>query len=159
MDMTREELIELITTKMKLIRTEANYTQDRMAHVIGISKKTLVQIEKGRLQPNWTTIVTICALFREQDVLTNLLGGDALELAEVLAREEIDHRKEKTMGRKIWWNTIKQDESLTLQQNLISKHLRIVDDEQYRLYSSFNEEEAFTRFKELVELKKGVQAT
>lgn len=32
---------------IKLIRTEAGLTQDRTAEMIGISKKTLVQVEKG----------------------------------------------------------------------------------------------------------------
>ncbi|WP_327063169.1 helix-turn-helix transcriptional regulator [Jeotgalibacillus soli] len=148
--------MELIAGKMKLIRTEANYTQDRMAHVIGVSKKTLVQIEKGRVLPNWTTVVTVCALFREQEILMNLVGGDALEIAELLAREEIDHRKEKTLGGKIWWAEIKIESDIKLQRNLISKHFRIIDDEQYRLFSTFNEQEAKARFDELVQLQRDI---
>nr|WP_041058996.1 helix-turn-helix domain-containing protein [Jeotgalibacillus campisalis] len=152
--MTKQELIEMIASRLKLIRIEADYTKDRMAQVIGVSKKTLVQIEKGRLLPSWTTIIVICALFREQDSLINLVGGDALELAELLAREEMETRKEKTLGGKIWWDLVKKDENLTLQRNIISKHFRIVDKDQYRLYSSFNEKEARERFIELVKLKK-----
>ncbi|PFB11956.1 helix-turn-helix domain-containing protein, partial [Bacillus cereus] len=42
--MNKELIIELISMKIKLIRTEKGYTQDKMAEVLGISKKTLVQI-------------------------------------------------------------------------------------------------------------------
>ncbi|RHX66975.1 transcriptional regulator, partial [Bacillus amyloliquefaciens] len=35
--MTREEIIESVSEKMRLIRTEAGYTQDKMAEVIGLS--------------------------------------------------------------------------------------------------------------------------
>jgi DNA-binding XRE family transcriptional regulator len=35
------------------VRIEAGYTQDTMAQTIGLSKKTLVQIEKERVLPNW----------------------------------------------------------------------------------------------------------
>ena len=98
--MTKEELILLVSEKLKMVRTEAGYTQDRMALVIGVSKKTLVQIEKGRMLASWTTVVAVCALFRNTETLVNTFGGDPLEVIEVVAREDIDYRKEKTFGGK-----------------------------------------------------------
>ncbi len=38
-ELNKELTIELISTKIKLIRTEKGYTQDKMAEVLGISKK------------------------------------------------------------------------------------------------------------------------
>ncbi|MBY8910991.1 helix-turn-helix domain-containing protein, partial [Salinicoccus roseus] len=70
----------------KMVRTEAGYTQDSMSQTIGLSKKTLVQIEKERILPNWTTCISLCALFRDSEVLTNSFGGDPLELAQVISR-------------------------------------------------------------------------
>ncbi len=46
--MDKDYITELISSKLRLIRTESRYTQEKMANVLGISKKTLVQIEKGR---------------------------------------------------------------------------------------------------------------
>ena len=37
--MTREEFIKKVDEKIRLIRTEKGYTQDKMADIIGISKK------------------------------------------------------------------------------------------------------------------------
>ncbi|MGD7045179.1 helix-turn-helix transcriptional regulator [Jeotgalibacillus proteolyticus] len=152
--MTKQELIELIASKLKLIRIEADFTHDRMAQVIGVSKKTLVQIEQGRLLPSWSTVIIICALFREQDSLINAIGGDALELADHLAREELSASKEKTLGVKILWKIVRKNENLILQKNIVSKHFRIVDEDHFRLFSSFNEQEAKERFMELVKQKK-----
>jgi DNA-binding XRE family transcriptional regulator len=45
--MDKQEVINLLSSKMKLIRIEKGYTQDKMAEVLGISKKTLVQLKKG----------------------------------------------------------------------------------------------------------------
>ncbi len=45
--MDRQSFTDLIQTKFKMVRIEAGYTQDTMAQTIGLSKKTLVQIEKG----------------------------------------------------------------------------------------------------------------
>ena len=59
--MNREEIIMLVSDKLRLIRAEAGYTQDKMAEIIGVSKKTLVQIEKGRVLAGWSTVVTVCA--------------------------------------------------------------------------------------------------
>lgn len=45
--MDRQSFTDLIQTKFKMVRIEAGYTQDTMAQTIGLSKKTLVQIEKN----------------------------------------------------------------------------------------------------------------
>jgi DNA-binding XRE family transcriptional regulator len=148
--MTRDEIILLISEKLKLIRTEANYTQDKMAEIIGISKKTLVQIEKGRIEASWTVVIAVCAIFRESTIVQNTLGGDPLEVIETVVREGIDYRKEKTLGGKVWWREIKRKNGYVLQQNVISQHYRILDDENYRIYSSFSKEGAFKRLDELV---------
>lgn len=148
--MTKEELILLVSEKLKVIRTEAGYTQDRMASVIGVSKKTLVQIEKGRLVAGWTTIVAVCALFRSSETLMNSFGGDPLEVIEVIAREDIDYRKEKTLGGKIWWKEVNKDGGYILQQNLISNHYRILDEDYYRIYSTFDKKMAKDRMNDLL---------
>lgn len=148
--MTKEELILLVSEKLKVIRAEAGYTQDRMASVIGVSKKTLVQIEKGRLVAGWTTIVAVCALFRSSETLMNSFGGDPLEVIEVIAREDIDYRKEKTLGGKIWWKEVNKDGGYILQQNVISNHYRILDEDYYRIYSTFDKKMAKDRMNDLL---------
>ncbi|MEG9299025.1 helix-turn-helix domain-containing protein [Mangrovibacillus sp. Mu-81] len=147
--MTKEEIILIISEKLRLIRTEADYTQDKMANVIGLSKKTLVQIEKGRIEANWTAVIAVCALFRDNETLTTSLGGEPLEVIETIAREGIDYRKEKTLGGKVWWKEIDRNEGFILQQNLFSKHFRILDHDDYRIYSSFDEESSKSRFNEI----------
>ncbi|MCA1056525.1 helix-turn-helix domain-containing protein [Rossellomorea aquimaris] len=147
--MLKDEVILIISNKMRLIRTEAGYTQDKMATVIGLSKKTLVQIEKGRVEASWTAAIAVCALFRDSDTLASALGGEPLEVIEMIAREEMDFRKEKTLGGKVWWKEINKRGGYVLQQNLFSKHFRILDEDDYRIYSSFDEEGARDRFEEV----------
>ncbi|MGG7622237.1 helix-turn-helix transcriptional regulator [Bacillus coreaensis] len=148
--MTRDEIISKVSEKMRLIRTEARYTQDKMGEVIGLSKKTLVQIEKGRMDANWQTVVTICALFRETETIQYLFGSDPLEVLETVARDGIDYRKEKTLGGKLWWREIDRKKGIILQQNVLSQHYRILDDEYFRIFSSFEERASRERFEELV---------
>lgn len=147
--MTREEILLLVSEKLRLIRTEAGYTQDKMADIIGVSKKTLVQIEKGRVLANWSTAVSICALFRETETVQFLFGNEPLEVLETVAREGIDYRKMKTLGGRIWWRGVSSKNGFILQQNILSKHYRILDEKNYRIFSSFDEKLSKQRFKEL----------
>jgi DNA-binding XRE family transcriptional regulator len=147
--MNREEIIRLVYDKLRLIRTEAGYTQDKMAEIIGVSKKTLVQIEKGRVLAGWSTVVSICALFRETETVQNLFGSEPLEVLETVAREGVDYRRMKTLGGRIWWKDLSRKNDFILQQNILSKHFRILDNKNHRIYSSFDEKMTKIRFKEL----------
>ncbi|MGE7998698.1 helix-turn-helix domain-containing protein [Lysinibacillus sp. NPDC093190] len=137
--MNREQLITLISEKLKLIRTEKDLTQDQMSDLLGLSKKTLVQIEKGRIYTGWTTTVAVCALCRESSILQHALGGDPLEVADLIANNGTLQPKEKTMGGYIWWKNLSEYNGYRLQQNVISQHFRILDTENYRLLSTFDE--------------------
>ncbi len=80
--MNQSTIIEKLSAKIKLIRVESNYTQEKMAAVLGISKKSLVQIEKRRNNANWTTIVALCALFRHSEIIRITIGNDVLKTLE-----------------------------------------------------------------------------
>lgn len=147
--MDKENFIELISNKMKLVRTEQEFSQDKMAEILGISKKTLVQIEKGRTTASWTTVVAFCALFNHSELLVSLIGDNPVEFVQLIAKNIDDTPKEKTMGGKIWWKEIKVKGHFRLQQNLISNHYRILDEDNYRWFSSFEEDEATKRLDEL----------
>ncbi len=149
LNLTRDEIIMQVSEKLRLIRTEVGYTQDKMADIIGVSKKTLVQIEKGRVLANWSTVVSICALFRETETVQFLFGNEPLEVLETVAREGIDIRKSKTLGGRIWWRVVSKKNGYILQQNILSKHFRILDEENYRIFSSIDEKVSKQRFKEL----------
>lgn len=147
--MNKEQLRQQISEKMKLIRVEYGYTQNQMAEVLGLSKKTLVQIEKERALAGWTTVVAVCALFQDSEVLKGLLGDAPLEIPETIAHQEVERPVGKTMGGKVWWSIIAESDSFVLQQNVISQHYRIIDRDDQRWYSTFDTDEAKSRFEEL----------
>lgn len=146
----KQDIIEIVSDKIKLVRVEMGYTQDKMAEIIGLSKKTLVQIEKGRTQAGWTAVIAICALFRESDVIQSSFGGDPLEAVETVARAGAVFKNEKTMGGKVWWKEVSAKYGFVLQQNIISQHYRILDEDNYRLYSTADKLDAVQRYQELV---------
>lgn len=150
--MDRDFIIQIASESLKLIRTESNYTQDKMAEILGISKKTLVQIEKGRIFANWTTTIAICALFRDSIMLQNQIGGDPMEVIELTAHDVIIRAKEKTMGGYIWWKTVDERFGYRLQQNILSKHFRVLDNENYRLLSTLNESIAKEKWQNIINM-------
>lgn len=147
--MTREEFISKVDEKLKIIRTEKDLTQDKMASILGISKKTLVQIEKGRGSLGWSGAVTLCTIFKDSEILQVTFGGDTEDIILSLAFQGYENNYENTMGGKVWWNEICNQGTYRVQQNIISKHYRILDDMDRRICSSFDIEYIKERMNDL----------
>ena len=71
--MDKEYVVQLISLRIRMIRLEKGYSQDKMASIMGISKKTLVQIEKERVLASWANVIAVCALFRDSEILQAVL--------------------------------------------------------------------------------------
>jgi DNA-binding XRE family transcriptional regulator len=135
--MDRNEFIGKADDKLKLVRTEFGYNQEKMADILGVSKKTLVQIEKGRSSLGWTGAVTLCTIFERSEVLEAAFGGEASDIIAALAFQDSGPNYPKTMGGKIWWKTLEETPKYRVQQNIISQHYRILDQSDRRIFASF----------------------
>ncbi|STO08191.1 helix-turn-helix transcriptional regulator [Exiguobacterium aurantiacum] len=140
--MNKNDFIQTVSKHMKSIRIEQQFSQEEMAEMLGISKKTLIQIEKERTVANWGTVVTLCALFNDSDILLNEIGDDPVEFVKLLAKEVAYEPKSKTLGGRVWWKVVTTDGDYVMQQNVISSHYRILDSKDVRWYSSFDADDA-----------------
>lgn len=141
--LSKEDVIDIMSTKLKLVRVERGLSQEKMAEVLGLSKKTLVQVEKGRIPASWTTCIAAAALFPTSDTLQSSFGGHPLDVIQALVltdRMQVLRPQEKTLGGKVWWTLEKQMGTFRLQRNIISGHYRILDSQDYRWLSSFDRE-------------------
>jgi DNA-binding XRE family transcriptional regulator len=148
--MNRHEFIDTTDKKIRLLRAEKDLSQNKMAEILGISKKTLVNIEKGRSSLGWACAVTACAIFRDSEILDATFGGDVSFLIQSLALEHFNKENSKTLGGKVWWKDINVKGDYKIQQNIISFYYRILDNEERRICSSFDMEFIEKRFEELV---------
>ena len=139
--MTKDEFIKEINSKLKLVRAEYNLTQDKMAVILGISKKSLVESEKGRRNIGWTEAVALATIFADSTVLQNSFGGDSSEIIRSLAFDDVEVTYPSTMGGKVWWNDVAAKGDYRIQRNMISGHYRLLDKNDCRLKSSFKLEE------------------
>lgn len=98
--MTKKEFAAALDSALKAVRKEYGFTQEKMAAVLGISKKTLVEIEKGRSSLGWTGAAAFAAIFRESCILQAQFGGDLDDLVEALAFAEAEPQYPENNGRK-----------------------------------------------------------
>lgn len=147
--MERKDFIREMDLHLKLVRTEYGYTQEMMASILGLSKKTLVEIEKGRSSLGWMGAVAFSSLFSDSRILGALLGGEASDMVKALAFEGKKPCFFPTMGGKIWWKTLEETEKWKIQQNIISNHFRALDRHNRRICFGFDFEQIRARCIEL----------
>ena len=139
--MNREDFILRINALNRLVRTEYQLTQEKMAHILGISKKTLVESEKGRRNLGWTECALLAMTFSASTVLQNEFGGDIQDMVQSIAFEDMHVAYPYTMGGRVWWNTVEEKDGFRIQQNIVSGHYRVLNADNQRLMSSFSLDE------------------
>jgi len=147
--MERKEFITKCNMKLKLIRTEYGLSQEKAAYVLGLSKKTVVEIENGRSSLGWMGSVALCMIFGNSEILSATFGGKPTDIIMALAFDGKEPAYPKTMGGKVWWKLLEERNGFKIQQNIISQHYRILDSEDRRIWSSFKFDEVEEKFCEM----------
>lgn len=147
--MDREKFIEMCDLSLKPVRNEFSFSQEKMAVILGISKKTLVEIEKGRASLGWAGSVVLCYLFEESLVLSGVFGGRQREIMMYLAFDGAEPKYPQARGGSILWKTIMENEKYKIQQNIITQHYRLVDSKGRRIESSIDLEDLMDIFQDL----------
>lgn len=136
--MKRSQFIYLMDQQVKLIRNEYGLNQEKMAALLGFSKKTLVEIEKGRSSLGWTGAVALASIFSNSMIINGTLGGDVEDFIVAIAFDDVNVKYPRTMGGKIWWKTVLEREGFYVQQNILSHHYRLLDPDNRRRIASFD---------------------
>lgn len=144
--MDKSTFIKICNSKLKLVRTECSYSQDKMSVILGMSKKTLVEIEKERSSLGWTGSIALCYLFEDSDIIESAFGGSPKDLINSLAFEGDEPYYPKTLSGRTWWNNIMNNEDFIIQQNIVSQHYRIINILGDKIESSFNLEDLLPVF-------------
>ena len=121
--MTRESFIALCDRKEKLVRNELGYSQEKMSTLLGISKKTLVEIEKWRSSLGWQGAVTLCTLFQNTRGITLTFGSDIPALLRALT-EDAAYLQPMESPYAAWVPILELD-GKTIEQNAASQLYRL----------------------------------
>jgi len=144
--MDRKSFIAICDRKAKLVRAEYSLSQEKMALALGLSKKTLVEIEKGRSSLGWTGSIALCHVFQDSEVLAGVFGGNPTDIIMSLAFTGKPVRYPKATGLRAWWTVFDQNEAFTIEQNIISQHFRLLTADGRRILSSFDLDEIMPLF-------------
>ncbi|MBR6793919.1 MAG: transcriptional regulator [Clostridia bacterium] len=121
--MTRESFIALCDRKEKLVRNELGYSQEKMSTLLGLSKKTLVEIEKWRSSLGWQGAVTLCTLFQNTRGITLTFGSDIPALLRALT-EDAAYLQPVESPYAAWVPILELD-GKTIEQNAASQLYRL----------------------------------
>ena len=143
--MDRKQFVFRMSGKCRLVRNEYGFSQEEMSKVLGISKKSLVESEKGRRLLSWTECVTLATVFSQSRILQDEFGGELSDMIKAIAFDNTEVNYPKTMGGKVWWKLVEEHGGYRIQQNILSLHYRLLDPHDGRMISSFdlNEIHAF----------------
>ncbi|WP_232463372.1 helix-turn-helix transcriptional regulator [Tumebacillus avium] len=148
---SREQFDKMVSDKLRLIRADLDLTQDKMAELIGISKKTLVQVEKGRQTLGFTAAGLTAVLFRKSEIVQAMFGESVLEILDLVSGKRRSGAWYKTMGGKVWWTEMQRSGGFCLQKHVLTGHFRIIDEDHFLHYYSMDPSEAHKRLRELAE--------
>lgn len=69
----KNELMELMADNLALLRAKLNLTQFELAEVVGISRYTLIAIEKKQRKMTWSTFLSLLLVFKSNENTIELL--------------------------------------------------------------------------------------
>ena len=73
MDEMKDVLIERMTENLPVLRKKANLTQSDIAELIGVSKFTILSIEKKQRKMNWNTFLSLMLVFTKNKETDKML--------------------------------------------------------------------------------------
>ena len=144
--MNKKMFCDLVQSIIKEVRIEYNLTQEMMSNTIGISKKTLVQIEKMRNSLKWTEAVAFISIFKDSSLIIEKFGTDTSEIIQAIALQKAPIRHFITLGGELWWNDKLTENGFVIQQHKLSKHYRILDQDNFRIYFSYSYNDTLNTF-------------
>lgn len=65
-------MTEIVTNNVQVLRTSAGLTQEELATVVGVSRQTIIAIEKGNYTPSVLLALKIANTFKKsvEDIFT-----------------------------------------------------------------------------------------
>ena len=147
---TNIELRETISKNLKLLRAEYGYSQQEMANSVGLSKKTLIQVEKERLILSWTATCAVCAVYHNSRQLRLELGEDPINIVETLAHDNLSTADDFENRNYVFWDVVEEEGKYILAKNIITEHYKITDKNGKKYCSSFDLKKITARFNNLI---------
>jgi hypothetical protein len=91
----------------------------------------------------------LASIFSDSTILHDAIGGDISDLIIAVALRDVDVDY-PNWGGKIWWKSITEMKGYRIQQNMFSRHYRLLDQGNRRIHTSFNLKEIEEVMEEII---------
>lgn len=98
----KEKLAGIMAENLMVLRTKLRLKQSELAEKIGISRQTLLEIEKGKRTMQWNIFLALLSVFREDSSTSGLLEHFEIytpELGVYLVSPSNEGKEELTDGK------------------------------------------------------------
>jgi DNA-binding XRE family transcriptional regulator len=82
-DVNKSEYIDKMAENLVVLRTKLGLKQSELANKIGVSRQTLLDIEKRKRPMAWSSFVALLTVFRENEGTRSLLDHFGIYSAEL----------------------------------------------------------------------------
>lgn len=83
-NVSRDVLVTKLQGELIILRTKADLTQEELASVIGLSRQTYCQIEKGNAKMAWSVYLALLLFFNSIPSTAELLPLLGIEVESIL---------------------------------------------------------------------------
>ena len=144
--MTRDEFVLMIDLRLKMVRAEYDLTQEKIARILGISKKKIIEVEKGRSSLGWSGAIACGSVFSDSKILQADFGSDLADLIHAMAFQDENPTYPKVPSPQYGWKTIDTLHGLSVEHNTVSDYYRLTDADHVTLFASFDKAMVNERF-------------
>lgn len=95
-DINKDELMDKMAENLMVLRNKLQLKQSELAGKVGISRQTLLEVEKKKRPMSWNIFVALITVFREDSGTSDLLdhfGIYSAELSKFLTSPERNNTK------------------------------------------------------------------
>lgn len=73
-ELDKLEITTKLSKNLRLFRNKLNLKQSELAEKVGVSRQTLIQIEKGKRPMQWVTFLALLSVFKSDSGTSELLN-------------------------------------------------------------------------------------
>lgn len=99
---TKSNLVEVMAENLTMFRAKLDLTQAELAEIVGISRYTLISIEKKQRKMTWNTFLSLLLVFSKNEstnILLETVGIYNDELNDFLNLKSMSHETMRGDGK------------------------------------------------------------
>lgn len=94
-DEQKNKYIDIMTENLTMLRAKLDLTQEELANVVGLSRYTVISIEKRQRRMTWNTFLSMLLIFSKNEDTSKIIEVIGLGSSELLEFLNIDDLTKK----------------------------------------------------------------